>query len=382
VSAPVPPRAQAVVDLDAVRANVARLRDVAQGAQLLAVVKADGYGHGLVPVARAAREAGAEWLGVAVLEEAMALRAAGDTGRVLCWLAAPGESYDDVVRAEVDVTASSTRQLDEVVAAARATGVRARLQLKVDTGLSRNGCLAPAWPDLVAAAAAAERDGTAVLTGVWSHFACADEPRHPANDAQQQVFDEALGVVAHAGVHPEVRHLANSPATLTRPRAHYDLVRIGLALYGLSPAPQVASAAGFGLRPALRLTARLAAVKQVPAGAGVSYGHTFVTDRRTTLGLVPVGYGEGVPRSASNRAEVLVRGRRARVVGSVCMDQLVVDLGEAADVEAGDEVLLIGPGDAGEPTAQDWADWTGTIAYEVVTRLGGRIVRRHVGGHR
>jgi alanine racemase len=221
-----------------------------------------------------------------------------------------------------------------------------------------------------------------VLTGVWSHFACADEPRHPANDAQQQVFDEALGVVARAGMHPEVRHLANSPATLTRPWAHYDLVRIGLALYGLSPAPEVASAAGFGLRPALRLTARLAAVKRVPAGAGVSYGHTFVTDRPTTLGLVPVGYGEGVPRSASNRAEVLVRGRRARVVGSVCMDQLVVDLGEAADVEAGDEVLLIGPGDAGEPTAQDWADWTGTIAYEVVTRLGGRIVRRHVGRHR
>ncbi len=375
------PRAEAVVDLDAVRANIARLRDVARGTQLLAVVKADGYGHGMVPVARAAREAGADWLGVAVLEEALALRTAGDTGRVLSWLATPGESYADAVRAEVDLTASSRRQLAEIVAAARTTGVRARLQLKADTGLSRNGCLPGDWPDLVADAAGAQRDGHAVVTGVWSHFACADEPHHPANDAQQQVFDEALGVVAHAGLEPEVRHLANSPATLTRPAAHYDLVRVGLAMYGLSPAPDVATARDFGLRPALTLTARLAAVKRVPEGAGVSYGHTFVTDRATTLGLVPVGYGDGVPRAASNRAEVSVRGRRARVVGNVCMDQLVVDLGDVADVEPGDEAVLFGPGDAGEPTAQDWAGWTGTISYEVVTRLGGRIVRRHTGVH-
>ena len=375
------PRAEAVVDLDAVRANIAQLRDVARGTQLLAVVKADGYGHGMLPVAGAAREAGAAWLGVAVLEEALALRAAGDTGRVLCWLAIPGESYADAIRAEVDLTASSRRQLAEIVAAARSTGVRARLQLKADTGLSRNGCLPGEWSDLVTDAAAAQREGQLLVTGVWSHFACADEPDHPANDAQQQVFDEALGVVAHAGLEPEVRHLANSPATLTRPEAHYDLVRIGLALYGLSPAPEVATARGFGLRPAMTLSARLAAVKRVPEGAGVSYGHTFVTDRATTLGLVPVGYGDGVPRAGSNRAEVSVRGRRARVVGSVCMDQLVVDLGDASDVEPGDEVVLFGPGDAGEPTAQEWAEWTDTIGYEVVTRLGGRIVRRHTGVH-
>jgi len=381
VSAGSSPRAEAVIDLDAVRANVARLRDVARGTRLLAVVKADGYGHGMLAVARAAREAGAEWLGVAVVEEALALRAAGDTGRVLSWLAAPEESYEAAVRAGVDLTASSRAQLCELVSAARSAGVIARVQLKVDTGLSRNGCLPADWPELVEAAAGAQRDGDITVTGVWSHLACADEPDHPANASQQQVFDEALTVAARSGLDPEVRHLANSPATLTHPGAHYDLVRTGLALYGLSPAPRVASAAGFGLRPALTLIARLAAVKRVPAGAGVSYGHTFVTARPTTLGLVPLGYGDGIPRSASNRAEVLVSGRRARLVGSVCMDQFVVDLGDAVDVAPGDEALLLGPGHAGEPTAQDWADWTGTIAYEVVTRLGGRIVRRYTGVH-
>ncbi len=374
-----PPRAEAGIDLDAVRANVHRLREVAAGAQLLAVVKADGYGHGLLPVARAAREAGADWLGLAVREEALALRTAGDTGRLLCWLAVPGEPYGDLVEAGVDVTASSDWQLAEVVAAARSVGARARVQLKVDTGLSRNGCPPDRWPDLVEAAAGAQRAGHLELTGVWSHFACADEPAHPANDAQQQVFDEALGVVAHAGLEPEVRHLANSPATLTRPAAHYDLVRPGLAVYGLSPAPAVASAEGFGLRPALTLTARLAAVKQVGEGAGVSYGHTFVTPRPTTLGLVPLGYGDGIPRAASNTAAVQVGQRRVPVVGNVCMDQFVVDLGPDTDAAAGDPVVLVGPGDDGEPSAQDWADWTGTIAYEVVTRLGGRISRRYRG---
>jgi len=374
-----PARAEAVVDLGAVRSNVSRLREVASGAQLLAVVKADGYGHGLVPVSRAAREAGAQWLGVAVREEALALRAAGDTGRVLCWLATPGEPYSDLLDADVDVTASSRWQLAEVVDAARARGVRARLQLKVDTGLSRNGCLPADWADLVAATARAQRDGHLLLTGVWSHFACADQPGHPANDAQHQVFEEALGVVARAGLEPEVRHLANSPATLTRPSAHYDLVRPGLAVYGLTPAPGVASAAELGLRPALTLTSRLAGVKPVPEGAGVSYGHTFVVPRPTTLGLLPLGYGDGIPRAASNVAQVQVAGRRASVAGAVCMDQLVVDLGPDSAAEPGDDAVLLGPGDRGEPTAQDWAEWTGTISYEVVTRLGGRITRRHTG---
>ncbi len=373
------PRAEAVVDLDAVRANVARLRAVASGAQVLAVVKADGYGHGLLPVARAAREAGAQWLGVAVREEALALRAAGDTGPLLCWLAVPGEPYAELLDAGVDVTASSGWQLAEVVAAARArrrTGPAAAQgrHRPVPQRVPAGRLARPGRGDR-----GAQRDGTVQLTGVWSHFACADQPDHPANDAQQQVFEEALAVVARAGLEPEVRHLANSPATLTRPSAHYDLVRTGLAVYGLSPAPEVASAPELGLRPALTLGSRLAAVRSVPQGAGVSYGHTFVTPRPTTLGLVPLGYGDGIPRSASNVAQVQVGGARAPVVGAVCMDQFVVDLGPDSAAAPGDEVLLIGPGDAGEPTAQDWAEWTGTIAYEVVARLGGRINRRHTG---
>lgn len=373
------PRAEAVVDLDAVRANTRRLAEVASGAQVMVVVKADGYGHGMVPVAHAARSAGAQWLGVAVLEEAVALRAAGDTGPLLAWLAVPGEDHVPAMRAGVDVTASSPRQLAEQVAAARAADVRARLQLKVDTGLSRNGCPVAEWPDLVDAAAAAERAGAITVTGVWSHLACADEPGHPANDRQQAAFESALAVAGRAGLDPEVRHLANSPATLTRPAAHYDLVRPGLAAYGLSPVPAEADARALGLRPALTLRSRLAAAKRVPQGAGVSYGHTFVTDRATVLGLVPLGYGDGIPVAASNTAQVQVAGRRCPVVGRVCMDQLVVDLGPDAGEDAGAEVLLLGPGDADEPTAQEWAGWTGTIAYEVVTRLGGRVVRTYRG---
>jgi alanine racemase len=372
------PRGEIVVDLDAVRHNVRRLREVAAPAGVLAVVKADGYGHGLVPVARAARAAGATWIGVAVLEEALALRATGDRGRLLCWLAVPGESYDAAVEADVDLTASSDWQLAEIVDAARRVGRPVRLQLKADTGLSRNGATLDAWPELVARAAAAQAAGTVAVTGVWSHFACADEPEHPSVKAQETAFDEALAVATEAGLDPEVRHLANSPATLTRPSAHHDLVRCGLAVYGLSPVPQVASAADLGLRPAMSVRSRLAAVKRVPPGSGVSYGHTYVTEHATTLGLVPLGYADGVPRHVSNRAEVAVAGRRHPIAGRVCMDQFVVDLGDT-DARPGDPVELFGPGDGGAPTAQDWAEAAGTIAYEIVTGVRGRAVRRWVG---
>ncbi len=378
------PAAEAVVDLDAIAHNVARLQQVAAGAALLVVVKADGYGHGMTPVARAARAAGADWLGVALLDEALALRAAGDTGRLLCWLAVPGANFAAVIDADVDVTASSLAQLDEIAAAADGVRRRARLHLKVDTGLSRNGCPPDDWPRLVEAAGRLQRGGRVEVVGVWSHLACADEPEHPANDAQERVFDESLDVVAAAGLTPPLAHLANSPATLTRPSSHRDLVRVGLASYGLSPAPAVGSAQDFGLRPAMTLRSRLAAVRRVPAGAGVSYGHTHVTQRATTLGLVPVGYGEGIAVSASNAAQVSVRGQRCPLVGRVCMDQFVVDLGAGAAASAtpGDEVVLFGPGAAGEPTAQDWAEAGGTIVYEVVTRLGGRLGRSYLGGVR
>jgi alanine racemase len=377
------PRAELVVDLDAVRANVTHLAELVSPAEVMVVVKADGYGHGMVPVARAARAAGATWLGVAVLEEALALREAGDRGPVLAWLAVPGEDYRPAVEADVEVTAYSVDQVRAVAAAARDVGRPAGLQLKVDTGLGRGGAPAQEWPTVVAAAREAEEAGLVTVTGVWSHLACSDEPRHPANDVQETAFREALTVAADAGLRPRLRHLANSAAALTRPSARFDLVRCGLAVYGLSPAPTVRDAAGFGLRPAMTARTRLALVKQVPSGSGISYGHTYTVPETptgdTTLGLVPVGYGDGVLRAGSSRAEVLAAGRRTTIAGRVCMDQLVLDLGDTT-VAAGDEVVLFGDGSTGEPTAQDWAEACDTISYEIVTRIGGRFVRHYVGG--
>ena len=369
-------RAEVVVDLDAIAHNVDTLRKRV-GVPLMAVVKADGYGHGLVEAARAARAGGADWLGVAVLEEALALRSAGDTGRILSWLAVPGEDFTGAVEAGIDLGAYSEDQVEEIAAAARLTGCRARVQLKVDTGLGRGGASDRDWPALVEAAADAEQTGDLRVSGVWSHFACSDDPDHPANDAQEKAFVQALKVVDAVGVEPEVRHLSNSAGALLRPWSSYDLVRCGIACYGISPAPHVVSATELGLVPAMTARARLALVKRVPAGAGVSYGHTWVAPRDTTVALVPVGYGDGVPRHASSTAQVLVAGSQRPVAGRVCMDQLVVDLGDD-HAAAGDEVVLFGAGGDGAPTAQDWAEACGTIAYEIVTGLSGRFVRRHV----
>jgi alanine racemase len=374
-------RAEIVVDLDALRRNVRTLKERIDGRALMVVVKADGYGHGMLPVARAAREAGAEWLGVAVLEEALAVRAAGDTGPLLCWLAVPGEDYRPAVEAGVDVTAYSVEQLDEIRAAARAVGRTARLQLKVDTGLSRGGSTPQTWPHLVASAVAAEASGEVRVTGVWSHLACSDEPEHPANDAQEEVFRWAVDLAERSGLAPEVRHLANSAAALSRPSSLFDLARCGIACYGLTPMPAVATSEELGLVPAMTVRSRLAVVKRVPAGAGVSYGHTYVTPHETTVGLVPVGYGDGIPRHASSAAPVLAAGQARPIAGRVCMDQFVLDLGDA-DAAAGDPVVLFGSGKDGEPTAQDWADACGTINYEIVTRIGGRMHRSYVGGTR
>ncbi|MBO0827889.1 MAG: alanine racemase [Streptosporangiales bacterium] len=370
--------AEARIDLDAVRDNVAALRGRAAPAALMAVVKADGYGHGMVPAARAALAGGAHQLGVAHIAEALALRAAGLRAPVLAWLTTPGDRYADAVAADVELSAGAGWALDEIAHAARTTGRAAAVHLKADTGLSRGGATPAEWPDLVAAAAKYEADGVVQVVGVWSHLARADEPGHPSIARQLAAFGAALDQAAAAGLRPRLRHLANSPATLTLPAARYDMVRPGLACYGLTPVPQLGPPATFGLRPAMTLLGRLAGVKRVPAGAGVSYGHTYVTDRETTLALVPLGYGDGVPRAASSRAEVLLAGRRRRIAGRVCMDQFVVDLGDDA-ASPGDEALLFGPGDAGEPTAQDWARLLDTISYEIVTRVGARVPRTYTG---
>jgi alanine racemase len=372
-------RLEARVDLAAVRANVRRLREIASGAGVMTVVKADAYGHGMVPCARAAVEAGAAWLGTALPEEALALRAAGLQVPILTWLHAPGDPFDRLVEAGIDVSVSGLWALREVTDAVRATGRPARIQLKADTGLGRNGAQPGDWPVMVEEAVKAQKDGLLTVTGVWSHFACADEPGHPSIAAQLAAYRRALDHAQNAGITPEVRHIANSPATLTVPDSRFDLVRCGLACYGVSPVPEVGGPEHFGLRPAMSLVGRLALVKQAPEGHGVSYGHTYRTTRPTRLGLVPAGYADGVPRAASGLGPVSIDGVRHRIAGRVAMDQFVVDLGDQ-EAGAGDEVVLFGPGDGGTPTAQDWAEATGTIAYEIVTRIGPRVPRVYLDG--
>jgi alanine racemase len=368
------PDRQAIVDLGAIRGNVAALCERVRGSQVMAVVKADGYGHGMIPAARAALAGGATWLGTADLAEALALRAAGITAPVLC-LMAIGEPAE-AIRADIDVTAASAAVVTRVADAAARAGVPARLHLEADTGLSRGGATRADWPAVVDAALAAQASGRLRVVGLWSHFACADLPGHPSIEAQLAAFADAVALAEKAGVTPEVRHIANTAAALTVPGSRLDLVRFGGALYGISTLP---GGAPPWLRPAMTLRARLALVKRVPPGSGVSYGHRYVTDRETTLGLVPVGYADGVPRAAAGLPLVSARGRRWPIAGTVCMDQLVVDFGDEP-VTAGEDVVLFGPGDDGEPTAQEWGERMGTISYEVVTGIGTRVPRAYPGG--
>ncbi|MFB9366134.1 alanine racemase [Kitasatospora albolonga] len=374
-------RAEATIDLAALRGNLDALRARTNGPELMAVVKADAYGHGAVHCAREAVAAGTRWLGTATPEEALALRAAGISAaeaRILCWLWIPGGPWAEALRADIDISVSGQWALDELLAAVRETGVQARVHLKADTGLGRNGCQPHDWPDLVAAARRAEAEGMLNVVGIWSHFAAADEPGHPSIRLQQDAFALALAHAERAGLRPEVRHLANSPATLLLPASHYDLVRPGLAMYGLSPVPEVGAPADFGLRPVMALTARLALVKDVPGGHGVSYGHHYTTPGPSTLGLVPVGYADGIPRHASGTGPVQVGGKWYTVAGRVAMDQFVIDLG-GDHARVGDEVLLFGNGEHGEPTAEDWGRACGTLSYEIITRIGARVPRRYLG---
>jgi alanine racemase len=363
-------QAEVRVDLDAIRDNVAHLR-AGTTAELMAVVKGDGYGHGMLPAAQAALDAGASWLGVCTLDEALTLRRAGIDAPVLAWLLVPGLPLHLGVAADVDLGVGSTAQVAEMVAAAQRAGRPARVHLKIDTGLSRGGATVDDWPALVDAAAKAQAGGEIEVVGVWSHFVYADAPGHPTIDRQLSVFGEGVEVAERAGIRPRYRHLANSAATLTRPDAHFDLVRPGIAVYGLSPVP----GQGHGLRPAMTARARVMLTKRVPAGTGVSYGHTYVTDRETTLAVVPLGYADGVPRHASNTGPVRLGGRNRTISGRVCMDQIVVDCGDDP-VAAGDVATLFGSGADGEPTADDWAAAVGTINYEIVTRFGGPRVPR------
>jgi alanine racemase len=372
-----PATACAEIDLAAFRSNVATLKAHA-GVPAMVVVKADGYGHGILACAREARAAGAEWLGVATPLEALLLREAGDTGPLLAWLYGPDEDLAPLVAADVDVSAQSAEQIGRLITAAAIAERHARVHLKIDTGLARNGAPSYEWQQVCAAAAEAEHSGAVQIVGVWSHLAAADEPGHPSVPLQVEEFQRGYEQARIAGLKPTLRHLANSAGALVVPEARLDLVRVGIAAYGIDPAPGIAALAGVDLRPVMRLRAQLVNVKQISAGAGVSYGWTWTAPAATTVGLVPLGYGDGIPRHAGNRASVGWSGIRVPVRGRICMDQFVVELGAGRVAQPGEDVIVFGPGDQGEPTAADWATWCDTIGYEIVTRIGTRVPRRYL----
>ena len=367
--------AEAVVDLGAIEHNVRLLREHAGRAQVMAVVKADGYGHGATQVARASLAAGAAELGVATVDEALALRADGISAPVLAWLHPPGIDFGPALLADVQIAVSSVRQLDELLDAVRRTGRTATVTVKVDTGLNRNGVPPAQYPSMLAALRQAVAEDAVRPRGLMSHMVHADRPDSPINNVQAQRFTDMVAQARNQGPRFEVVHLANSSTTMSRPDLAFDLVRPGIAVYGLSPVPELGD---MGLIPAMTVKCAVALVKSIRAGEGVSYGHTWIADRDTNLALLPIGYADGVFRMLGGRLDVLINGRRRPGVGRICMDQFLVDLGPGPlDVAEGDEAILFGPGTRGEPTAQDWADLLGTIHYEVVTSPRGRITRTY-----
>jgi len=365
---------EAVVDLAAIAHNVAVLRE-RSGTGVLAVVKADGYGHGAVPVARAALRAGAAEIGVATVAEALELRRGGITSPVIAWLHTPDTDFAAAVRADVEVVVSTAGQLSAVVAAAEVLGRTATVGAKIDTGLARSGAAPHDWPDLRDALAKYTAEEVISLRTAMTHLARGDEPAHPLNAAQAESLDRCVTELRAAGAPPGVVHVSNSAAALTRPDLSRDLVRAGIAVYGRTPVPTLGD---FGLVPAMTLTAQVAQVKRVPRGQGVSYNHAWTATRETVVGVIACGYADGVPRVTSNRLAVHVNGRLVLNIGRICMDQFVVDLGpDGCGVSEGDRVVLFGTGAHGEPTAADWAELAGTIDYEILTGIRGRRVRRY-----
>ncbi|WP_433169621.1 alanine racemase [Kribbella sp. CA-247076] len=355
--------AEAVVDLSAVRNNVRTFRRlVPQG--ILAVVKADAFGHGAVPVARAAIEAGATWLGVARAEEALQLRAAGLTVPILTWLYDAAELML-LGGLDVDVSVSTIAELQRVVSNPSIHHVH----LKLDTGLHRSGSAPDHWVELTRAAAHYEALGALTVRGIWSHLSHGDTPDALQSRKQLRLLRTGVALARRAGLQPTVVHLANSAGAITLDASDCNLVRVGAGLYGIDEL-------GIGLRPAMRLVTKLAQVRRIRAGEGVSYGHDFVASHDTTVALVPLGYADGIPRVVAGKASVLCRGVRMPVIGRIAMDQFVVDAGDLP-VEPGEPVTVFGDGSRGEPTCKDWADWAGTIPHEIYCGIGARVPRRY-----
>ena len=404
---------QVIVDLKALRDNmrtlVARVsKDLQPGQnapEVMGVVKADGYGHGLIPSALAALAGGATWLGTAQPYEALRLRAAGiDSSRchILTWLtSAPTTRFADLITENIDISVGSIDSLNAVAFAARKLGKHARVHVKVDTGFGRNGFTPEGFSAALEKLRQYSNEGVIEVIGQWSHLAVADSPDVPefvdATDRQIQQFHEFTKRMKEASVAPKIRHLANTAATLNRPEIRFELVRPGIGLYGYEPDPAMGDSQTYGLQPAMTLQAQLGTVKAVEEGHGISYGRTYLTPNNTSTAIVPLGYADGILRSASGfdmqgarhvdkqggpvRVETNKGARILNVSGRVCMDQFIVDLkGDASElcVREGDTVTLFGPGrgvEFAEPTADDWAEAAGTISYEIMTGIGPRVPR-------
>jgi len=367
-------RAEAIIDLGALEYNIKRLLSNTK-AEGLAVVKADAYGHGLVPVAERALKAGAKWLGTALLDEAIVLRDAGITAPIIAWLTPVSDDFESALKKKIDLAIPSLGHLEAVIKAGETLGIPPRVHLEVDTGMSRGGALKE-WIPLVTRASELSKSGGLEVIGIWSHFARADEPNHSFNDEQLRNFQARVLEAKEVGISPKILHLSNSAATLTNDSSHFDLVRLGIAMYGLSPdVNTMGDSKALDLKPVMKLRAKLHIVKDVPAGSQVGYGGTATTKSDTKLAVVAMGYADGVPRNANSTTGVLVGNRKAPIIGRVSMDQFVVEIGNDSIAHAGDWAYLIGSEGGDGYTADAWAKACGTINYEIVTRIGPRVPR-------
>lgn len=377
-------RAEVLIDLGAIRENIKYLM-AKSGKPALAVVKADGYGHGLLPVAKSALSAGASWLGVALLEEAKALRQGGINAPIIAWLTPITDDFASAISEDIDIAIPSLAHLEAITSAARSLGKCARVHLEVDTGMSRGGALNE-WSELVRSAKSYQDSGLIKVIGIWSHFARADEAGHEFNNKQLENFKSAVAEAKSVGITPEVIHLSNSAAAINDADSHFDLLRLGIAIYGLSPDfSHMGSSEKLNLKPAMSIRARIHLVKDIPAGSQVGYGGSAITKVDTKLGVIAMGYSDGIPRNANSSAGVLVGNKRAPIIGRVSMDQFVVDLGRDSSAKAGDWAYIIGsnPSDsytsASSYTADSWASASATINYEIVTRIAARVKRIYQG---
>jgi alanine racemase len=367
-------RASAEINLSAIADNLKLIKGKTN-AQVLAVVKADAYGHGLVQVGKAAEAAGANWLGTALLEEGIALRNSGIKVPIISWLTPLGEDFKTAINLDIDLSISSIELLTDVIAAGKVVKKIPRVHIEVDTGMSRGG-VGDDWQLFLTELSKTVKANEINIIGIWSHFARADEPGQAMNPEQLNTFEDRIKSASDVGIKPEFIHIANSAAALTNNVAHKNIIRWGIGLYGLSPdINNLGDSKSLKLKPAMRLKAKLHLVKAVKAGVSVGYGGTAITKSDTKLGVVTLGYADGVPRNANNLAGVFVDGKRAPLIGRVSMDQFVVDLGINSSAKTGDEVIVFGDGSSGEYTADEWAKASGTINYEIVTRIGSRVPR-------